>query len=89
MSTAPAWFNSVKNATSLDALKEALQIVRMRGYDAEEYSRQFEILMTELPTFGGDEVSGYIGEVYSWDETRVLVDGASGWELQDRVDLGV
>lgn len=34
----------------------------------------------DLPTFGGPTPADTLG-IFSWDETRYLVQGSGGWEL--------
>ena len=75
-----AALESVRNADSLAALRDALSVVAR-----DEQGLEYDRLLSELPTFGGEELAQE--GIYSWDETHVLVDGASGWELMAREEL--
>lgn len=72
---------TIRNANSLAALRDALS-----STSREEQGLEYDRLLSELPTFGGDAWRTP-GEVFSWDETHLLVFGASGWELMAREDL--
>jgi len=63
-------------AKSLEDLLEWIQQA-----DFEDLSN--ERLLAKLPTFGGDEPDDTAG-VFSWDETRLLVQTQSGWAIVGR-----
>lgn len=60
-------FDAVRNAKNLQALLTALQAVSPE----ESETLEFDQLMAELPTFGGEPDDGH-SVIWSWDETHVL-----------------
>lgn len=67
--------NDIRSSRSLDEL-----LTNLRAYQTEhpeesgEYADSaLDRLMTDLPTFGGDEPAGGAFGVWSWDASRKLV----------------
>lgn len=59
------------------SLEDLLEWVQNRDPDDDDSC------MSKLPTFGGDEPDDTAG-VFSWDETRLLVQTQSGWAIVGR-----
>lgn len=55
-------------------------LVAMTGEERRANSRE----LTDLPTFGGEPVDR-LG-VFSWDETSLLIQDETGWEIVQRGD---
>lgn len=62
-------------------LRDLLQVIS--GTTADEMSRADEILMTHLPTFGGDDPVATHG-IFSWDATHLLVQDSGGFRIVPR-----
>ena len=51
--------------------------------DARDKQDVFEVWRDDFPTFGGREPAS-TDEVYSWDETDLLVNTGGGWQITER-----
>ena len=73
---------TITNPTAAQDLDQLCEILNSISRDGEEYPCD----MSNLPSFGGDEPGSTLG-IFSWDESRVLIQTESGWELQQRTDV--
>ena len=72
---------------AFEELRDMQDTCSPRTDAGEGIEQRFGIVLSELPTFGGDEPSDTC-EVWSWDETRLLVGNGpcSGWAVVSRSD---
>lgn len=61
---------NVTNAADLESLAEAIEAAK---WHEDDLGTQLDRLMTNLPTFGGEAPATGTYQVWSWDETRLLV----------------
>ena len=79
----------VTGASDLDDLKEALEraesLTNTLLYHGPDVLNLSIYDVTDLPTFGGEEVDDEYDDVFSWDEERLLVYVGDGeWSIENR-----
>lgn len=75
--------DQVLNAKSLDELTDLLNEIVDKSHENENFYEDPDIDYSDLPVFSKHDVKD-TQEVYSWDDTRILVAADNGWALEER-----